>query len=222
MEKVRFLAVEQKSTTPFLKCVTRIRLFVANFASNINNKTIIRMKKTLVIASHTYFDQSTATAAILNKLSEVPQVTVRNLDTIYTDYNVDAATEQQLLLDADVVVFQFPLFWYSVPSLMKRWLDDVFSYGFAFGSSGDKLKGKKVIISVTTGGPEEGYSATGYNGHTIYELLLPLRQTFNLAQMEYAGLYVSFSMGAMTKGEQVVLEKANSHAAQLIAALEAL
>lgn len=178
------------------------------------------MKKTLVIASHTYFDQSTATAAILNKLSEVPGVTVRNLDTVYSDYNIDSAKEQQLLLESYVVVFQFPLFWYSVPSLMKRWFDDVFSYGFAFGSSGDKLKGKKVIISVTTGGPEDGYSAEGYNGHTIYELLLPLRQTFSLAQMEYAGLYVSYSMGAMTKGEKVVLEKAESHAKQLITALE--
>ncbi|MFZ4457112.1 MAG: NAD(P)H-dependent oxidoreductase [Bacteroidales bacterium] len=180
------------------------------------------MKKTLVIASHTYFDQSTATAAILDKLSEVSDVTVRNLDATYTDYNINSETEQQLLLESDVVVFQFPLFWYSVPSLMKRWFDDVFAYGFAFGSTGDKLKGKKVILSVTTGGPEEGYSATGYNGHSVYELLLPLRQTFNLAQMEYAGLHVSYSMGAMTKGEETVLKKAEAHANELIASLKSL
>jgi putative NADPH-quinone reductase len=180
------------------------------------------MKKTLVIASHTYFEQSTATATILNKLEQTSNITVRNLDAIYSDYNVDSAAEQQLLLDSDVVVFQFPLFWYSVPSLMKRWFDEVFAYGFAFGSTGDKLKGKKVIISVTTGGPEEGYSAEGYNGHTIYELLLPLRQTFNLAQMEYAGLQVSYSMGAMTKGEDAVLKKAEAHADALVAQIATL
>lgn len=180
------------------------------------------MKKTLVIASHTYFEQSTSTATILNKLSEASDVTVRNLDTIYSDYNIDAAAEQQLLLDSDVVVFQFPLFWYSVPSLMKRWFDEVFAYGFAFGSEGDKLKGKKVIISVTTGGPEEGYSAEGYNGHTVYELLLPLRQTFNLAQMEYAGLHVSYAMNPMMQGKEVVEEKASSHATALLSSLNSL
>lgn len=180
------------------------------------------MKKTLVIASHTYFEQSTATAAILDKLNETSDVTVRNLDTIYSDYKIDSAAEQQLLLDSDVVVFQFPLFWYSVPSLMKRWFDEVFSYGFAFGSEGDKLKGKKVIISVTTGGPAEGYTAEGYNGHTIYELLLPLRQTFNLAQMEYAGLHVSYSMNPMMEGKDVVEGKAQAHASNLLTALNSL
>ncbi len=180
------------------------------------------MKKTLVIASHTYFEQSTATAAILNKLGETSDITVRNLDVIYTDYNIDAAAEQQLLLDSDVVVFQFPLFWYSVPSLMKRWFDEVFAYGFAFGSTGDKLKGKKVLLSVTTGGPAEGYSAEGYNGHTVHELLLPLRQTFNLAQMEYAGLQVSYSMNPMMEGKEVVEGKAVDHASKLLTALNSL
>ncbi|MDD2797123.1 MAG: NAD(P)H-dependent oxidoreductase [Bacteroidales bacterium] len=180
------------------------------------------MKKTLVIASHTYFEQSTATATILSKLAETSNVTVRNLDAIYSDYNIDASAEQQLLLDSDVVVFQFPMFWYSVPSLMKRWFDEVYAYGFAFGSTGDKLKGKKVILSVTTGGPEEGYSSDGYNGHSIYDFLLPLRQTMNLAQMEYAGLHISYSMNPMMEGKEEVLAKAEAHATNLITALQAI
>ncbi|MEI7677708.1 MAG: NAD(P)H-dependent oxidoreductase [Bacteroidales bacterium] len=180
------------------------------------------MKKTLIIASHSYFEQSTANASILNQLSKVSNITVHHLDAIYPDEKIDVTAEQNLLLDAEVVVFQFPLFWYSVPSLMKKWIDEVLSYGFAYGSTGDKLKGKKVVISVTAGGPEEGYLPSGYNGNSVFDLLLPLRQTFNLAQLEYAGLLVSYSMMAMSSGKEAVEQKAEAHVIDLIAKLEVL
>ncbi|GAL26611.1 NAD(P)H oxidoreductase YRKL [Vibrio variabilis] len=46
------------------------------------------------------------------------------------------------MIKADVIVLQFPFYWYSMPALLKKWMDDVFSFNFAYGPEGDKLKVK--------------------------------------------------------------------------------
>ena len=176
----------------------------------------------MVISAHPNIEQSTANAYILNQLDESTSTTVRHLDSIYPDYKIDVPTEQNLLQEADVVVFQFPLFWYSVPPMLKKWFDDVFTYGFAYGENGDKLKGKKVLLSVTTGGSEEAYSSTGYNQVSVKEVLLPLIQTFKLTQMEFVDLNVAYAMVAMQHGEEAVLEKAKDHVQKLADKLASL
>lgn len=61
------------------------------------------------------------------------------------------ADEQNKLLSSDLLVFQFPLWWWSFPSILKGWIDRVLSSGFAYGKDA-KLKPKKVMYSITTGG----------------------------------------------------------------------
>ena len=61
------------------------------------------------------------------------------------------AAEQQKLLDADIVILQFPLWWASYPAILKGWIDRVLSAGFAYGAE-PILKVKKVLYSITTGG----------------------------------------------------------------------
>lgn len=68
-------------------------------------------------------------------------------------FSPDITREHQLLADADLVIFQFPLWWYSVPGLLKGYIDRVFSMGWAYGG-GQALQGKKVLVSLTTGAPE--------------------------------------------------------------------
>ncbi len=65
-------------------------------------------------------------------------ITVNQLYEEYPDFKIDVAKEQKLLLEHDNIVFQFPLYWYSFPAIMKQWLD----YGFSHGIGGDKLKCK--------------------------------------------------------------------------------
>lgn len=59
--------------------------------------------------------------------------------------------EQAKLISSDLLVFQFPLWWWSFPSILKGWIDRVLSSGFAYGKNA-KLKPKKVMYSLTTGG----------------------------------------------------------------------
>lgn len=153
------------------------------------------MSQILVISGHPNLAASNTNTVILDELqTRFDSLSVRRLDRLYPDYQIDVAAEQQALLEADIIVLQYPFYWYSVPALLKKWIDDVFSYNFAYGSKGDKLKGKQFILSFTIGGPSESYQALGYNHFTIEQLVMPLQQTAYLAGMEFHSPVYSHGM----------------------------
>ncbi|MEW1931670.1 NAD(P)H-dependent oxidoreductase [Rhodococcus sp. NPDC079359] len=96
----------------------------------------------------------------------------------------DIVAEQQKLLRADAVVLQFPLWWFSMPAIMKGWVDRVFVEGFGYGIRradgrsrryGDgMLAGKRAMIVVSMGGSEHTVSPRGINGD-LHELLYPIQ-----------------------------------------------
>ncbi|XP_004483448.1 ribosyldihydronicotinamide dehydrogenase [quinone] isoform X2 [Dasypus novemcinctus] len=90
----------------------------------------------------------------------------------------DIADEQEKVREADLVIFQFPLYWFSVPAILKGWMDRVLCQGFAFDIPGfydcGFLKGKLALLSLTTGGTAEMYSKTGVSGDFRY-FLWPLQ-----------------------------------------------
>jgi NAD(P)H dehydrogenase (quinone) len=97
----------------------------------------------------------------------------------------DVKAEQEKLLWADVLILQFPLWWFSMPAILKGWVDRVYAYGFAYGVGehsdkrwGDRygegvLAGKRAMLIVTAGGWKEHYAARGING-PIEDLLFPI------------------------------------------------
>lgn len=97
----------------------------------------------------------------------------------------DVKAEQEKLLWADFVIFQFPLWWFSTPAILKGWIERVYSCGFAYGVGehsdkrwGDRygegrMSGKRAMLLVTTGGWADHYSARGING-PIDDLLFPI------------------------------------------------
>ncbi len=97
----------------------------------------------------------------------------------------DISREQQKLLWADTVILQFPLWWFTMPAIMKGWVDRVFAHGFAYGVGehsdrrwGDRygegsMAGKRAMLLVTTGGWESHYGPRGING-PIDDLLFPI------------------------------------------------
>lgn len=98
----------------------------------------------------------------------------------------DVAAEQQKLLWADAVILQFPLWWYSMPAIMKGWFERIFANGFAYGVGqhggerwGDRygegnLLGRRALVSVTIGGREPHYSPRGVNG-ALDDVLFPIQ-----------------------------------------------
>ena len=99
---------------------------------------------------------------------------------------VDIAGEQEKLLWADAVILQFPLWWYSMPAILKGWVERIYAYGFAYGLGehsdthwGDRfgegvMAGKRAMLVVTTGGWASHYAPRGING-TMDDLLFPIQ-----------------------------------------------
>ncbi|TDV19395.1 NAD(P)H-dependent oxidoreductase [Paraburkholderia caballeronis] len=100
--------------------------------------------------------------------------------------SADIALEQDKLRWADAVILQFPLWWFSMPAILKGWVERVYAYGFAYGVGehsdarwGDRygegsLAGKRAMLMVTAGGWESHYGARGING-PIDDLLFPIQ-----------------------------------------------
>ncbi|XP_029446376.1 ribosyldihydronicotinamide dehydrogenase [quinone] isoform X2 [Rhinatrema bivittatum] len=90
----------------------------------------------------------------------------------------DVVEEQKKVQEADLVIFQFPLYWFSMPAIMKGWLDRVLIQGFAHDFpqcyEAGLLKGKLALLSFTTGGTEEMFSKEGDSGDVKY-LLWPIQ-----------------------------------------------
>lgn len=153
------------------------------------------MKKTLVIVGHPDLNGgSLANRLIVDRLEQESEMEIRNLAELYPDFAIDVAAEQDALLRADTVVLQFPFHWYSVPGILKEWIDKVLAYGFAYGSAGTKLNGKNFLLSSTIGGPVDAYCRGGYNTYTIEELMRPLHQTAKLCGMNYIDPVISHGM----------------------------
>ena len=100
--------------------------------------------------------------------------------------STDIAQEQEKLRWADAVILQFPLWWFSMPAILKGWVERVYAYGFAYGVGehsdshwGDRygegsMAGKRAMLLVTTGGWESHYGARGING-PIDDVLFPIQ-----------------------------------------------
>jgi NAD(P)H dehydrogenase (quinone) len=109
----------------------------------------------------------------------------------------DIAIEQRKLLEADLLLLQFPLWWFSMPAVLKGWVDRVFAYGLAYGVGehsdqkwGERygegrFKGKRAMLIVTTGGWAPHYCERGINGR-IDDLLFPI----NHGILHYPGFEV--------------------------------
>ncbi|WP_030157047.1 NAD(P)H-dependent oxidoreductase [Glycomyces sp. NRRL B-16210] len=93
----------------------------------------------------------------------------------------DIKAEHERLLAADTVILQFPLWWFTVPAIMKGWMDRVLTNGFGYGTSrawkryGDgALAGKRAMVVVTAGAADSHLSDRGINGD-INDLLFPVQ-----------------------------------------------
>jgi glutathione-regulated potassium-efflux system ancillary protein KefG len=141
--------------------------------------------KTLVITAHPNLTKSVINRMWMDRLLQEKDITVHNLYAEYPEGKINVEREQQLLLEHDRIVFQFPFYWYSSPSLLKEWQDVVLTYGWAYGSEGTKLHGKEFVLAISTGGPETSYQAGGYNHFSISELTKPFQALANLTGMKF-------------------------------------
>lgn len=150
--------------------------------------------KTLVVVAHPDLESSVVNKRWLEELEKHPDLyTIHELYKLYPDGIIDVEKEQKLIEAHEKIVLQFPVYWFNCPPLLKKWLDDVLTYGWAYGDqSGYKVKGKRIALAVTAGIREEDYAADGRYKYSLEEILRPFEITINYVKAQYSPLYAFY------------------------------
>ena len=86
--------------------------------------------RTLIIVAHPHIEDSLINKRWVDELEKHPeQYTVHQLYKAYPDEQIDVHVEQRLIEQHNHIVFQFPLYWFAAPPLLKKWQDEVLTYG---------------------------------------------------------------------------------------------
>ena len=177
----------------------------------------MKKKKVLLLYAHPSQHRSEVNQPLFQAACQIEGVTGVDLYGEYPTFNIDIPREQLQLIEHDVIIFQFPLFWYSTPAILKEWQDLVLEYGFAYGRDADALQDKVFFCALSAGGKEDAYQTEGYLHFTIKELLRPLEQMAQTTGMQYLAPFALF--GSRTAVEEKRME---SHLAQWQQLLKAL
>ena len=166
--------------------------------------------KTLVVVSHPYPDQSHAINALQQTAENTPDVVVRNLEALYGDdlNGFDIAAEQEAHEAADRIVYLFPIHWFNLTPMLKAYLNQVWTYGLAFGPDGKALRGKQMQVVVTAGASRHTYSAEGLIHSTMDEVLTPMKACAYYVGMEYAPPLAFYDAVAASNATLAALQKA--------------
>jgi len=119
----------------------------------------------LLVYAHPHPGRSIANRALVDAVRDLPGVALHRLYDRYPDFAIDVAAERERLAAARLVVWQHPLYWYSVPALLKLWFETVLERGWAYGEGGTALAGKDCLWVVTTGALPDAYAPDGKHGH---------------------------------------------------------
>lgn len=158
-------------------------------------------KKILIILAHDDMNISRVNKRFAQELDSCDNVEVRDIKTLYPDFKIDAIAEQEAIKKADKIVFQFPMFWFNAPSILKEWMDKVYTLGFAFdvtkeGYQRRELEGKEFMLAVSMGGAQEAYD--GEKVKSVNECLTPYIYTSKFCGMKVSEPFYVY--GAMGRG----------------------
>lgn len=161
--------------------------------------------KTLVIIIHPDMGSSAVNKRWAEELRKSPdKFTVHELYACYPDEKLDIKAEQKLIEEHDKIVFQFPYYWFNCPPLFKKWLDEVMTHGWAYGSkSGFKMAGKKIALAMSLGSDEEEYSPANVYKYTLEELTRPFEITFEYVKADYQPFFAYYGIEYNSSPERI-------------------
>lgn len=161
-------------------------------------------RRILVLLAHPALERSRVNRRLAEVARGVEGVQLRDLYEEYPSLCINVRREQQLLVEHDVIVFQHPFYWYSVPAMLKEWQDLVLQHGWAYGSKGKQLQGKLTFNALSAAGPDTAYRPEGANRFTIRQLLAPWDQSALRCGMRYLAPFVVHGVLRLERDEDFV------------------
>ena len=181
------------------------------------------MNKTLIILAHPDLAHSTINRCWAEALAQHPdRFTVHELYREYAHGTIDVAREQALVEAHRSLVLQFPVYWFNCPPLLKQWIDEVLTYGWAYGSKGKALAGRKIALAVSLGAPAKDYRADGAVGCTVAEALRPFELTAKYCGADYRPPFAFHTIDSNAGYSEAAQQAAAQSAADYLAWLTAL
>lgn len=161
--------------------------------------------KTLIIVTHPDMKNSLVNKRWVKALQQFPdRFHIHQLYEAYPDEKIDVAAEQKLIEQYDKIVFQFPYYWFNSPSMLKKWLDEVLTHGWAYGSkSGYKMQGKKIALAISLGVEEHELSNSGIYKYPLTELTRPFELSFEYVKADYRPLFAYYGIEFNSSDERI-------------------
>ena len=154
--------------------------------------------KILVIVAHPDLANSRINKRLAGGVVNLPNVQVDKLYINYPDGVIDVAREQELLAQSDVLVFQFPFYWYAAPALLKEWQDKVLGASWSSEQFRESLQGKKLLVVTTAAHAATTYLRGAENKYTVEESMTPLRQMADYCGMLWQTPHVIYEVKDFT------------------------
>lgn len=123
-------------------------------------------KQVVVLLTHPNIKESRANKALMDAISDMGEVAIYNLYEMRVEDAFNAEIWSTIISHASALVFQFPFYWMSAPSLLKRWLDEVFTYL----AKTPAVAGKTLMVVTTAGSEHDAYRSGGRESRYWYQV----------------------------------------------------
>jgi modulator of drug activity B len=160
------------------------------------------MKKVLILNGHQYYDMVAKGELTQSFIDKAKDFFLKNgFEVKHTNiekgYNIEEECEK--FQWADYILFQYPVYWMSVPWIAKKYLDETFTQGIHYSSdgrsssdesklygSGGLLTGKKYMLSLTYNCPISEFSNKNgfFDGLSLDEAHVAVHKTFQFCGLE--------------------------------------
>ena len=163
------------------------------------------MSETLVIYAHPSPHHSTVTRDLLAVLTARDDVRVHSLYDLYPDFDIDVDAEQEALSAARNIVWLAPVYWYSLPAMMKHWIDSVLTHGWAYGQGAQALVGKRVWWVASAGASEQEYIANGSHFRPFTDFIAPVEGTARYCGMAWLPPFIVYAYAHLGSVQQAAV-----------------
>ena len=170
------------------------------------SRKVASRRPVYVLGAHPNLRESRVNRRLLDAAAGLPGVDINDLFATSPDYDIDVAAEQKRAEAAQLIVLLHPIQFYSMPALMKLWLDEVLAVGWAYGGR-NALRGKDLWLVASLGGSEDSYHPQGYNRYFFDAFVPPYEQTAALCGLRFLPPMLMFG------AHQATDEEIDAHAA---------